>query len=679
LEEIKRGLTARAILIGLIISIIMLVPIIWWMHFQWARFAWRRISPLGLIFTLTLELSVLVSLLQIISKKVRFSPQELTVIYAMLTSMIGIPWIFGFSQFSVIYTVAFSRHVHMLDHIPDFWMPKDKSIVENLWLGNIPFNFSAWAPSIAAWSIAYILYYFYAYSIGLILRRAYIDVEKLPYPLTTPITWMITQTTKSVEEREGKFRPSLLSRKASLFWIAFFIGLFWNWYYSPTGGGGQGWGLNVLLGWPDPEPYMQYTYLSGKLPYPFTNMLIAWDIDAFGLGLYFLFPLEVLLTGIIFYIISYMIWPVIMVVTNIARATPGIGEWGAYGLAGYTPPYLPAVIADESVWIGMGLMGLIVARKEIVASFKSFLKGSREGLEAEPISHRATWLILIITFIGLSAFLSVSGANVILAISTVIFLGFVNVSLARIRGEAWPGYSNAWGVHQGRYLENWIIAVGQATGSLPGYGVSMSPEQVRNLYVVTAFGSPNYWTGYWSPIIPCLETLKVAQETRTKPRDIFLAIIPTVIIAIILTYTFLSVNLSMFGVGNFARDWWTGWEFAWMTDTAASGTLSPYGGEQWPWFIGYNIFGVILTMAMLYARTIWPWFPLHPLGFLLVSVSFYGFLYVLIAYIVKLAVLKIGGTEFYQNKALPFALGLLVGGYTGFYPMRCYTLLFLGR
>jgi len=248
-----------------------------------------------------------------------FTKQELTVIYSVLVASLPIPWSLGIITYSWLFNpLRVRRYLGVWDVVPDFWIPKNLGI-DKLWSGDI--NTAEFSLTITLWFTVTAIFYLFSYFIGLLLRMVFLEDEKLPFPLVTPASFIIEKATT----RENGV-PSIL--KAKLFWLAFIIGWIINFYYSPTGGGGQGSGLELLLHYPSPEPYRAYTYLSGKLPPPFTNIVMAWDFDPLGIGLYLLLPLDVLLTGIIFHVIGYIIWPIVQESMGLVKPAPGTGEWG---------------------------------------------------------------------------------------------------------------------------------------------------------------------------------------------------------------------------------------------------------------------------------------------------------------------------------------------------------------
>ena len=675
-EERPRGLTPRAFAIAFVMCVLYTIPLIWWMKYQWARFTFRRLPALGMHFLFLLIAIIITYIPVLLSKRFRpFSPQEYTIMYAMFWAALPLPWCAGMITYSYLFGSLRAAYKEAWAAVPEFWVPKGISR-DILWMGGAPLD--AFIPIVILWTFIWYLIYIFSYGIGLILKEPFLDVEKLTYPLVVPASWLVTQATTT----ENKV-PSLF--KSKKFWIAFILGWLFNFYYSPTGGGGQGAGLELLLKYPSPEPFMPYTYLRGKLPPPFTNMLICWDLDALGLGLYFLFPLDVLLTGIIFYVICYLIWPVIQVIVGLQKPRIGSGEWGIFGPIGLTPPFMPIAIADYGTWIGVGLLALWRAHKYIINSFKKAMSGGEsDGL---PVSHRTIWTAIIVSGIILIIFLCASGAHPVLAVWAIILLAFTDFAHSRIRGEAWPGYSNAWGicnqVGPGDPTAHLATDLGVAVGAIPGYYIPLKPEVARHIYIARGFPDIIRWYGIWNPTITCLESIKLAEETKTDLKEIMIAQIPVVLVVLPLTFLFLSMNISYFGAKTFLSDWWTGWQFAWIanpeTRNAIRSGARVWGDGNAVYFYGNTLAGIVLAILLGIARARFPWFPFNPIGLLMFSVSFYGFLYGVIAYIAKFIVLKVGGTELYEKTALPIALGLFIGGYTGFYPTRAVVCYILGR
>ncbi|MEM1530920.1 MAG: DUF6784 domain-containing protein, partial [Candidatus Bathyarchaeia archaeon] len=58
----------------------------------------------------------------------------------------------------------------------------------------------------------------------------------------------------------------------------------------------------------------------------------------------------------------------------------------------------------------------------------------------------------------------------------------------------------------------------------------------------------------------------------------------------------------------------------------------------------------------------YPWFPLNPAGVALGFGWLIAFLIVpsIVAYVAKIVILKMGGEKLYEEKAIPFAIGIMI-------------------
>ncbi|MGQ9691417.1 MAG: DUF6785 family protein [Thermoproteota archaeon] len=669
-EELKSGLTIKAVAVAAIIAILYTIPLIWWMRYSSARFAVRRLSPMAMHL---MFLTFIVGITALVTRKSlskAFSSQELTVIYSVLAATLPIPWSLGIVTYSwLLNPLRVSDYPGVWEAVPDFWLPKTLG-VSTIWNGGIAFI--EFASTAFLWAIVTCVLYIFSYSIGLLLRKPFLEVEKLPYPLTTPASFVIDKAT--TPEKDGL--PSIL--KSRLFWLALLIGWLVNFYYSPTGGGGQGSGLELLLGYPSPEPYMAFTYLSGKLPSPFTNIVMAWDFDALGIGLYLLFPLDILLTGIIFHVLCYIIWPIIQVSSGLVKAQPGAGEWGAYGTVNSSEVFIPESFLDIGPYIGIGLLALWIIRKPLIESIRHAVKGTGDE---KPFSYRVIWTLIATTAIILIGLLTISGVNILSSIVTIVLLAFAILILARVRGEVWPGYSNAWCCIQVQNSVTHPLSPVPTVQLVSGLStnVPVSTDVARQIYITSGFLNVTSYYGIWTPAIASIESLKLAEETKTNYRDVVIAAVPVAITVSFLTFVFLSMNVTQFGARTFLSDWWTGWQFDRIGNQDAatalrSGIPIPTTGR-----VIWAVLGALVAIGLGFARITIAGFPLNPLGMILFSNSFYGFGYGLVAYVIKYLVLKIAGAKAWDEKGLPIAIGLFLGGYIGFYPTRSFVCFLLGK
>ena len=90
----------------------------------------------------------------------------------------------------------------------------------------------------------------------------------------------------------------------------------------------------------------------------------------------------------------------------------------------------------------------------------------------------------------------------------------------------------------------------------------------------------------------------------------------------------------------------------------AAASLDP-GGVYWTG-LGFFAGGAIAMVLMIWARLRYAWWPLHPLGFPVGMVMQYFWLSMLVAWLIKTLVLRYGGAAVYR-RTQPFFLGLIAG------------------
>jgi len=99
-------------------------------------------------------------------------------------------------------------------------------------------------------------------------------------------------------------------------------------------------------------------------------------------------------------------------------------------------------------------------------------------------------------------------------------------------------------------------------------------------------------------------------------------------------------------------------------DTIAGYIRDPYSLKRERIFIA--LIGMVTTGLMLALRYVWPWWPLHPIGF--AAITAYPVnrivLSIFLAWLSKFVILRAGGIDLYR-KAAPFFIGLMVGYFSG--------------
>ena len=663
-----RGLTPRVLLVGILITLLFIAPLLGWN--KWPsplgiRLLVRILVFFGAQYVVFLLAILLTSGLASIPglRKLRFTPQEYAILYSMIWALIPLPFSLGLATYTYLYGTLRADYKCGWPAVPSLWVPKH--LEAQLWDGGLPV--SDLIPTALMFTIVWYALFIFGFSIALLFKEQFLEVERLEYPLAKPASQLIHwSTTASAAER-----PWLFSRRGLLFWIPFLIGMFFNPYGMPVldfAASDFARKVQEYVSWG--EVY------SGKLGPPFTNIVLAPSVDLLGIAYYILFPVDILLTGVVSYVVFWILLPTIYVATGAMSPMTGATEWPVFGAVSWQPPIMPVVLLDFSVWPGIAILAIIVARNHIANTIKAAMRGVKS--ERLPVSYRTLWIALVGSGLVLVAFMS-TVAHPVLAIWSMIMIGITYLYMLRVRGDVWPGFlAGNWGPWTGSdtYLSHSIQDLAVALGVLPGYGIPATPEQAQQIFASRAFlnaiGHHHY--AQWHPGISCIEAIKIAEDHKTDLKEVLIAQIIVALIAVPLVLTFLAYNVAMYGVKTYTAEWWSGHQLVWpaagVTCHLLSSGAGPWGGDKAPWAFANMILGIALVLAMGWARMRFAWFPFNPIGLPIFSVSFYAFAYGAIALAIKYVILKVWGAKFWEEKAFPVFVGLFIGGFAGAFTIR---------
>ena len=156
-----------------------------------------------------------------------------------------------------------------------------------------------------------------------------------------------------------------------------------------------------------------------------------------------------------------------------------------------------------------------------------------------------------------------------------------------------------------------------------------------------------------------LQSFKLAYDQRIAARSLLMLIIGCVAISFAVgTFSVISLGYNVGGL-QLAK-WWAsaaGSQPAVHAVGFAQGLQTNYLAN-WSW-VGIGAFA---TVAMMFARSRFAWFPLHPLGLIMmVPFAMHAmWLSIFLGWMFKTLITRFGGSDSYR-KAIPFFLGLVMG------------------
>lgn len=470
-----------------------------------------------------------------------------------------------------------------------------------------------WIAPVLSWTAIALLIFMLVAFLNVILRRQWIEYEKLPYPIAQfPMDMTV---------------PGIQFFRNRLMWVGFAIAFIIEIIN----------GLNYLY----PEiPLIPIRERSSDLALLFTDE--PWNVlgptyihfRLFLIGLCFLLPIDLSFSAWFFYVV---------------RKVQFVGG-KAIGL--YTIPYYPFQPQQAAgAFFVIVLMAIWGGRRYFMQILKKIIETSRRDISTvddskEPVSYRTAAFGILSCLILLFFLFRAAGMSLWVFI---LFFGLyitVSIAITRVRAELGPPVHDMSGVNPQTIL---ITVIG------------VKPFGIRNLVAFSLFAWFN-GTNRSHPMPHQLEGFKLAQRVGMNNRKLLLVMILAITVGVFSAFWVYLHALYKFGA-SVAVDapgqvlgpgWGTYNQFAgWLQfpdPVDVYGSLSILGGFVFALFLG------LMRLHFI-------WWPFHPLGYAIgingASLDHY-WLIMMLTSIVKYVALKYGGARGYR-KLLPFFLGLLLG------------------
>lgn len=349
----------------------------------------------------------------------------------------------------------------------------------------------------------------------------------------------------------------------------------------------------------------------------------------FMIGLAYFMPLD----------LSFSCW----VFFVLARAFRIVGS--AYGYAAQSQLFPYFGEQATGAWIGIAFMLLYTNRRFWLSILMTAWEGVRSVDPPEARRYRFALLGLAIGSVAMAFFSSVIGMSPwvsVLFFGIVFLLGFV---VTRVRAEFGCPHEIVW-CNPSQVL-------------VDVFGThNIGPQNLTLISVL-------YWFNRCyrnHPMPNQLESFKMLEKKKVSFGSTIGVLVLAAVVSLLSAYW---ANLHVtFAAGASTKAMgykvWVGNESfnrlrGWLTMTTPPAST----GMQ------YLVGGMIFSILLLVMRNYLEWWPLHPTGYAL-ALSFameYFWLPVFIAWLVKAVVLRYGGVKLYRA-TVPFFLGLILGDFT---------------
>lgn len=485
-----------------------------------------------------------------------------------------------------------------LGQATDFW-PEFLGIVTRHWLKPVAF-----------WAIFLFAVYGAMVCIAVIIRKQWAEREILIYPLTKVPLAMVE------EPEQGRLVAPLFSNK--LFWLGFAVPAIVATLIAMK---------KYTVGFPAIDTYWQTQFFERLMTMRFKLFFTA-------VGFAFLINLDV----------CFSLWSFTLAAIGLTAAMNYFGTLPKETLDIYGVPDNPLLyhIALGAL-ITMVIYGLWIARDHLKDVFgKAFGRADHVDDSGEILSYRVAVFGLLICTLIMLVWLKLTGMSLWVA---VLFLGLafaIFYALTRIVAEG--GLSV---VQQPCLASTGLVSSfgGPAIGA--GGLVSMALSYV--------------WAAEMRTFVmaPVANGLKVMEGVRKNRRRLIWAIFLAVLISFVL-----SMGLVVYQAYSHGGLTMSTWFFQHAPQKPLAYVQDVLRKNPGPNLAGlrYDLYGVGLMLGLLLLRRRYAWWPLHPIGLVVMGTYVMAHIWFsfFLAWLVKTILLRYGGPRLY-SKAVPIFLGLIIG------------------
>jgi hypothetical protein len=564
-------------------------------------------------------LFVLVNIaLQALHPRLAFRANEMAVLYSMMVTACAIPTM-GLMEYLLpsltalgYYTTPENEWQQLIQPYVKEWMVVQDPLAIKYFYEGLPrgsaIPWGAWVQPLCAWSIFILALYLTMICAAVIIRRQWMEHERLIYPLV--------QVPLAVMRQDGRTVPPLL--RNPLMWTAFLAAV----------------AVGSMKGLHHYYPAVPDIVMTTSIPIFRNTVSLPIMLSFTMVGLSYFVNLEIVL-GLWVFALMALCEQGIFSVLGI-QSTEIVSVYG-------TPqsPYLAHQgIGAMLVYV---ILGLWTARRHLGNVWRCAWNGDKSVDDSsEMMSYRGAVGGLVGGVLVMGIWLWMSGISLLVLVIFLLIAFGIFFGLTRIVAEG--------GVAAARSP---MIA---STFVVSGVGTPLvGPEGL------VALAYTYIWHGDVRTFImaSCTNGLKVLEGVRHL-RPLFWTLVLAIAVTLIgsavtilhLSYTYGGVNLHgwFFGAGPQVP-------FQFITHKLQNLPLVQWDG----WFFK-GVGGAI--MAILTAlRHRFLWWPFHPLGFAICTVSYivgriwFSFF---LTWLLKLIILKYGGPNLYR-KLGPFFIGLVLG------------------
>ncbi|MBI4552671.1 MAG: hypothetical protein HY710_10440 [Candidatus Latescibacteria bacterium] len=476
-----------------------------------------------------------------------------------------------------------------------------------------PIPWSAWVIPVFWWMTFFAALLSVGLCLVVLLRKQWVEHERLSYPLAQ-IPVLLTENPPGNPSPWPTFmrtRKFVIGFGLSLFAMLWNIGSYWDlWPVIPIRSGS---GFDVVVGRAFPAQAMRLN--------------ILWFTISFFINV------DVLLSVWVFQVVNTIQTGLLNrlgVTANSSTAIPG-------GLVAVQ--FIGGMIVFV-VW------GVWMARRHLREVWRHIRRRpSTLRDEDELLSYRTAVVIGVVGFLYLIGWLHAVGMSIPVAFLLLVLLFIFYLALCRVMAET------------GLIMVDLPINAHQFTVGMVG-SAALSPSDLTSLGLGSAFAR-NWKT--FTMITPS-HVARLKAVLRGEGRALFGWCGLTFVVSVVTAVSFtIYTGYRLGGASNFYQDIAGGPQFydmivSWMKNSTRISSAE----------VLFLLTGGAMTAGLIAARYLFVWWPLSPIGFVIAAGGPVrgGFLSILLAWLVKVIILRVGGVRLYRETQ-PLILGILIGHVAG--------------
>jgi len=503
--------------------------------------------------------------------------------------------------------------------------PVAKDFYEGLHYGE-PLPWGAWLAPLGAWTAFAFLLFGLLLCLGVILRRQWIDHEKLSFPLVHLPLELVGE-----DRPRGATSPFWKSR---VMWLGFVLPALvhslngFHVYFPAV----PSIPVNISLN--------QYLVTRPWADLGYTPLFLSFSVVGFS----YLIPLDIAFSFWFFFLFSRI---QAIIASSFGFTLERMPLFPAHLFIGYQAAGGSIIFALYMLWTARPHL-----RQVFRAAWGQSAIGNRQSAIGnltpdEPLSPRFALFGLAATTLLLAAWLQAAGMNFGVALAVIVLLVlFLVLVLTRCVSAA------GLLMIQGLFRPTDLFAMFTSRASLGPHNLT-----------VLAFIDPIFIRDLRGSLLPTfLDSFKIGEQVQMKGRHLVFALVAATVVATAASY-YAALTL-IYRHGGVTM---SGWFLMANPQIAFQDTAALLQHPPDPTLTGLTwcVIGALFTLFLLFMRTRFLSWPFHPLGYIMGaswSLILFWFPF-FIGWLAKTLILRYGGAKFFLA-ARPFFLGLILGEFS---------------